>query len=202
MIAYLYRRNRTRKSKRGGYRYLEWTSNGTLQLQRLAYQGIKSGKWSGYTDDVPMTDSGALLGDLTQSYPECPGSPADKAHDTAVAQAVTVASADSASGAATASSTANCGALTSEPEVRQSDPILGVQSPPADGDTHEHGRGLHHRMASLEFMPGSVTLASVTDPVSPVSPLPTQAPAPVPRNTTVMADEVLQQRGTLGSDQL
>lgn len=201
MIAYLYRRKRTRKSKRGEYRYLEWTSNGTLQLQRLAYQGIKSGKWSGYTDEVPMTESGALLGDLTQSYPECPDSPADKTHDTSIAQGVTVVSADSISRTTTGSGTANGAASTLVPAAGESNPTPGAQSRLGDGDAQEDGRDCHHRMTSLEFMPGSFTLGSVTDPVSPVSLLPPRASAPVPSDTAVMASEVPQQRGTLGSDQ-
>lgn len=201
MIAYLYRRNRTRKSKRREYRYLEWTSNGTLQLQRLAYQGIKSGKWSGYTDEVPMTESGALLGDLTQSYPECPSSPADKTHDTSIAQVVSAVSADSISEIATGSCTANGAASTLVPAAEESNPIPRAQSRLGDGDAHEDGRDCHHRVASLELMPGSITLGSFTDPVSPVSLLPPQAPAPVPRETAVMVSEVPHQRGTSGSDQ-
>lgn len=204
MIAYLYRRNRTGKSKRGEYRYLEWTSNGTLQLQRLAYQGIKSGKWSGYTDEVPMTESGALLGDLTQSYPECPDSPADKTHDTSIAQGVPVVSADSIPGTTTGIGTANGAASTLVPAAGEPNPIPGAQSRLGDGGAHEDGRDCHHRMASLELMPGSITLgSSVTDAVSPVSPLAPQAPAPVPRDAAVMASEleVPQQRGTSGGDQ-
>lgn len=54
VIACSYPRDQARKLKRGKYKYFEWASNGTLQLQRLAYQGIKFGKWSGYTDDIPM----------------------------------------------------------------------------------------------------------------------------------------------------
>lgn len=201
MIAYLYRRNRTGKSKRGEYRYLEWTSNGTLQLQRLAYQGIKSGKWSGYTDEVPITESGALLGDLTQSYPECPGSPAGKTHDTSIAQAVTVDSADSISGTETGSCTANGAASTVVPAAGESNPVPGAQSRLGDGRAHEDGRDFQPRMASFELMPESIILGSVTDPVSSVSLLPPQAPAPVPRDTAVMASEVPQQRGMSGSDQ-
>lgn len=201
MIACLYRRDQTRISKRGEYRYLEWTSNGTLQLQRLAYQGIKSGKWSGYTDEVPITESGALLGDLTQSYPECPDSPADKTHDTSIAQVVTVVSADSISGTETGSCTANGAASTLVPAAGESNPIPGAQSRLGDGGAHEDERDFRHRMASLELMPGSITLGSVTDPVSPVSLLSPQAPAPVTRDTAVMASEAPQQRGTSGSDQ-
>lgn len=62
-----------RGKKYGQYEYLEWTATETLQLQRLAYQGIKSGTWSGYTDSVPMTKPCEILGDLPASYQD-PGS--------------------------------------------------------------------------------------------------------------------------------
>lgn len=52
------------------YKYLEWAANGTLQLQRLAYQGLGSEKWSNYTDDIPMTRPGYFLADLARAYPE------------------------------------------------------------------------------------------------------------------------------------
>lgn len=150
-----------------------------------------------------MTESGALLGDLTQSYPECPGSPADKTHDTSIAQVVPVVSVDSISETETGSCAANGAASTLVPAAGESNPVPGAQSRLGDGGALEDGRDCHHRMASLELVPGSITLGSVTDPVSPVSLLPPQAPAPFPRDTAVMASEleVPQQRGTSGSDQ-
>lgn len=51
------------------YKYLEWAANGTLQLQRLAYQGLGSEKWSNYTDDIPKTRPGYFLADLARAYP-------------------------------------------------------------------------------------------------------------------------------------
>lgn len=51
------------------YKYLEWAANSTLQLQRLAYQGLGSQKWSNYTDDVPKTRTGYFLADLARAYP-------------------------------------------------------------------------------------------------------------------------------------
>lgn len=51
------------------YKYLEWTANGTLQLQRLAYQGLGSEKWTDYTDDIPKTRAGYFLADLARAYP-------------------------------------------------------------------------------------------------------------------------------------
>lgn len=221
LIACLYRRDQARKLKRGEYRYLEWASNGTLQLQRLAYQGIKSGKWSGYTDDIPMTESDALLGDLTQSYPEeardqkqGPGGPSGKTHGTAVVQAETVASADgasadrvsadrisadSASEAATGSSDTADAAPTLVPGDRHPDPAPGAQSSLSAGQAGEDGRN-SHRTTSTVSVPGSVTLGTGIYSVSPVSPLQTQleAPAPIAGATTVQINEMPQQRGTPG----
>lgn len=51
------------------YKYLEWAANSTLQLQRLAYQGLGSEKWSNYTDDIPKTRPGYFLADLARAYP-------------------------------------------------------------------------------------------------------------------------------------
>lgn len=51
------------------YKYLEWAANSTLQLQRLAYQGLGSEKWTNYTDDVPKTRPGYFLADLARAYP-------------------------------------------------------------------------------------------------------------------------------------
>lgn len=48
--------------------FLEWATDETLQLQRLAYQGLGSGSWSGYTDAVPRTRPGEALGSLPLAY--------------------------------------------------------------------------------------------------------------------------------------
>ncbi len=61
--------------KRRGYRpyaNLEWTSNETLQLQRLAHEGIGLGAWSGTTETVPVTERGEHLGVLDISNPAHP----------------------------------------------------------------------------------------------------------------------------------
>ena len=213
MIACLHRRDQAWKLKRGEYKYLEWASNGTLQLQRLAYQGISSGKWSGYTDDIPMTESGALLGDLTQSYPEValdqeqgPFGPAGKTQATAVLQAVTVASADGSSEATTGgtSSNASDAASTLVPGAGYFNPVPGPQPTPGDGVGGEGGRHLHRQTASLGSVPGLVTLGSGADLVSPVPPLPTQLAMPtvVPRDAIVVTSEGPQQRGTSSSHQV
>lgn len=64
LLALFYSR---RKSKE--YKYMEWAANSTLQLQRLAYQGLGSEKWSNYTDDIPKTRPGYFLADLARAYP-------------------------------------------------------------------------------------------------------------------------------------
>lgn len=64
IFGYFYRRQAY-----SGYKYLEWTTNQTLQLQRLAYQGLGSGAWSGYSDTIPTTRDAYFLADLPLSYP-------------------------------------------------------------------------------------------------------------------------------------
>ncbi|KAI1363845.1 hypothetical protein F5Y08DRAFT_354131 [Xylaria arbuscula] len=46
------------------YENLEWISNETLQLQRLAYDESGQGAWSKCTDTIPVTASGQKLGSL------------------------------------------------------------------------------------------------------------------------------------------
>ncbi|KAI8631817.1 hypothetical protein F5Y19DRAFT_376735 [Xylariaceae sp. FL1651] len=51
----------------GGYNqhaYLEWTTNSTLQLQRLAHEATGLGTWSRCTSVVPATEPNELLGCL------------------------------------------------------------------------------------------------------------------------------------------
>lgn len=62
--AWLYRRRNLKE-----YAYLEWTANETLQLQRMAYQGLSSGHWSHYTDRIPLAEPGDTLANLAGSYP-------------------------------------------------------------------------------------------------------------------------------------
>lgn len=57
-----------RRHKFQEYKYLEWTGNETLQLQRVAYQGLGSEAWSGYTDSIPKTQPGYLLADMHVSH--------------------------------------------------------------------------------------------------------------------------------------
>jgi hypothetical protein len=50
-----------RKSGRHDYARLEWKTNATLQLQRLAYEEAGSGSWLHCTDTVPVTRTGDQL---------------------------------------------------------------------------------------------------------------------------------------------
>ncbi|KAI0976453.1 hypothetical protein F4678DRAFT_469373 [Xylaria arbuscula] len=56
----------------GQYKYLEWTTNATLQLQRLAHEGIGQGTWSKGVRTVPTTKKDeplALLGISNLEHP-------------------------------------------------------------------------------------------------------------------------------------
>lgn len=54
------------------YENLEWISNETLQLQRLAYDESGQGEWSKCTDTIPVTAPDQRLGPLNLSDPEHP----------------------------------------------------------------------------------------------------------------------------------
>lgn len=60
----LYRRRKYRE-----YTFLEWSASETLQLQRIGFQGIGSGTWSGYTDNIPRTKQDEALAGLALAYP-------------------------------------------------------------------------------------------------------------------------------------
>lgn len=75
LVALFYSRRKYKE-----YKYLEWAANSTLQLQRLAYQGLGSEKWSNYTDDVPRTTPGYFLADLARAY--TPGDDDDEVQET------------------------------------------------------------------------------------------------------------------------
>lgn len=59
----LYRRRKYRE-----YTFLEWSASETLQLQRIGFQGIGSGTWSGYTDSIPRTKQGEIIASLALEY--------------------------------------------------------------------------------------------------------------------------------------
>lgn len=50
------------------YTYLEWAASETLQLQRIAFQGINAGTWSSCTDAIPRTKPGEVLTSLALEY--------------------------------------------------------------------------------------------------------------------------------------
>ncbi|OJD29408.1 cytochrome p450 protein [Diplodia corticola] len=52
--------------------HLEWYSNETLQLQRLAHEGVGVGTWSHAVNDIPLTGSGELLATLDLTDKEHP----------------------------------------------------------------------------------------------------------------------------------
>lgn len=54
------------------YSYLEWTTNGTLQLHRLAQEELKLGTWSGCSDRVPITNGNDIMASLDISHPDHP----------------------------------------------------------------------------------------------------------------------------------
>ncbi|KAI0423548.1 hypothetical protein F5Y09DRAFT_348744 [Xylaria sp. FL1042] len=65
LISYLLEAVSALLAKRKGYRqhaHLEWNTNTTLQLQRLAHEELGLGTWSRCVDNVPHTIPGELLG--------------------------------------------------------------------------------------------------------------------------------------------
>jgi hypothetical protein len=61
-----------RKRPRHDYSRLEWKSNATLQLHRMAHEGIASGLWSKSTSSVPITSPKELLTSLNIDDKEHP----------------------------------------------------------------------------------------------------------------------------------
>ncbi|GME65223.1 hypothetical protein GTA08_BOTSDO13564 [Neofusicoccum parvum] len=54
------------------YSRLEWCTNETLQLQRLAHEEFGLGTWSGAAGDIPSTEPGEMLAMLDLSKPDHP----------------------------------------------------------------------------------------------------------------------------------
>ncbi|KAI0439426.1 hypothetical protein F4803DRAFT_564555 [Xylaria telfairii] len=54
------------------YAHLEWSTNATLQLQRLAHEELGFGTWSKGTEEVPATRDGELLACLDLTNPVHP----------------------------------------------------------------------------------------------------------------------------------
>ena len=65
------------------YARLEWYTNGSLQLQRLAHEELGIGTWTRCDSDIPSTNPGVLLASLDLSNPEHPS--LDAAHKNNVA---------------------------------------------------------------------------------------------------------------------
>lgn len=62
--------------KHYSYQRLEWCVNGTQQLQRLAHEELRYGKWTDCDSQVPIESTGADLGVLGLSdmkYPRLKG---------------------------------------------------------------------------------------------------------------------------------
>ena len=57
---------------KGEHRRLQWILDGTLQLQRLAFEEAGMGTWSGTTDSVPVTGRDEVLGGFDATNPEHP----------------------------------------------------------------------------------------------------------------------------------
>ncbi|KAI0549858.1 hypothetical protein F4679DRAFT_544902 [Xylaria curta] len=54
------------------YEHLEWTTNATLQLQRLVYEELNLGSWSNCTEVIPTVKADEVLGCLDITDPKHP----------------------------------------------------------------------------------------------------------------------------------
>ncbi|KAK6211789.1 hypothetical protein LQW54_005648 [Pestalotiopsis sp. IQ-011] len=75
LTSYLLEPVSTLLHKKRGYKqysHLEWTSNSTLQLQRMAHEELGLGTWTKCTDIVPATKAGELLCCLDVTDPSQP----------------------------------------------------------------------------------------------------------------------------------
>jgi hypothetical protein len=50
----LFRFTRLQENEDYSYAYAEWQTGSTLQLQRLAHEGVGAGIWTGATDRAPV----------------------------------------------------------------------------------------------------------------------------------------------------
>lgn len=73
---------------------LKWSTNATLQLQRLAHKALDAGIWEGACNDYPKTRKGDLLACLDISDPAHPVLQATKTTDAASEQRPTEDSED------------------------------------------------------------------------------------------------------------
>ena len=121
----------------GNYQRLEWVSNGTLQLQRLAHEELGCGSWTG--EDFPITTADESLALLDISEPDHPklmnpalthiSMPMVNASLPLIGASLPVA--DTSSSIADASSPV---ADTSSPMVNASPPLMEASSTPSLAD--------------------------------------------------------------------
>lgn len=103
---------------RGAYSYLEWASTETLQLQRMVFQGVKSGTWSGSADSIPTTSqAGEIMANLPFEYPT--GRPYHDKPDSTVVPRVTAGLAVRAA----KTNTSTAGTQTASPKVTMASPM-------------------------------------------------------------------------------
>ncbi|RDA88405.1 hypothetical protein CP532_5561 [Ophiocordyceps camponoti-leonardi (nom. inval.)] len=74
----------SRRRNPKGYTFLERQSYQLLQLQRAAYQGIRSGTWEGFTGAVPRTKGVEVLADLASWYGDGESRGGEKMNDAGV----------------------------------------------------------------------------------------------------------------------
>jgi hypothetical protein len=147
-----------RRRKHGpAYKYLEWNANGTLQLQRLAYQGLESGEWGGYEDDVPTTKGWGPLADLTAAYPN---------QDEEEARREKRNSSDATTSTPLINDAEETSQVTVSPEARSQTEAEGTSEDARDRDAPEN----------LPAIASSTTAPST--PPDPVSPAPPSPPSP------------------------
>ncbi|KAG8156517.1 hypothetical protein KVR01_013621 [Diaporthe batatas] len=61
-----------RRRQHNSYAHLEWISNNSLQLHRMAHEQLMGQKWDRCADDIPTTDPDVFLANLDISDPEHP----------------------------------------------------------------------------------------------------------------------------------
>ncbi|KAI0199475.1 hypothetical protein F4808DRAFT_451421 [Astrocystis sublimbata] len=125
------------------YAHLEWTTNGTLQLQRLVQEELNLATWSRCAEDIPVAGEDELLGCLNITDLEHPTLCAPKKENDQLPQAErpddtssTTAATDTAHATIPAENTSDPGSFTCESihstEIQSNEP---PQSQPTDIST-------------------------------------------------------------------
>ncbi|KAI1741384.1 hypothetical protein F4680DRAFT_464788 [Xylaria scruposa] len=113
---------------------LEWTTNTTLQLQRLAHEGSGFGTWSKGTENIPVVKTGDTLGCLDYTNPNHPILSPAPAVDQASLRTVVEESEET-------STSETDGASSAEGVVNeQGRPDVDDQPEERNGDQHGHER--------------------------------------------------------------